>query len=231
MSLSGVVCVVTGASRGIGKGVALQLGEAGAIVYITAKHLTGDDDDPTGASLTDVATEVRLRGGHCIPVQCDHAKDADVKTLFEQVTKEQKGQLDILVNNAFDGIMTMADNLGKPFWEQPIKLWDEIMDVGLRNNYICTVHAAKLMVQRKKGLIINISSSGGLRYALNVPYGVSKEACDRMATDCAKELSRFNVAMVSLWPGHVLTEILEWLMDHDRWNLKIQNVSKSKLNI
>ncbi|KAK7505388.1 hypothetical protein BaRGS_00003550 [Batillaria attramentaria] len=204
--LAGKVCLVTGATRGIGKGIALQLGTAGATVYITGRTLNKKGGDPVGGSLAETAAEVTSRGGECIPVQCDHSKDDDVHKLFERIAREQEGQLDVLVNNAYSGVQAIANAYEKPFWEVDPKIWDDINVVGLRNHYVCAVLASRLMVPRKKGLIINVSSAGGLRYTLNVAYGVGKEACDRMAADCAFELRKDNVAFVSLWPGPVRTE-------------------------
>lgn len=205
-SMDGKVCIVTGATRGIGKGIALQLGQAGATVYITGRTLTTPKDDPVGGSLTDTAKEVEDRGGKCIPVQCDHTKDSDIEKLFSQVAKEQDGRLDLLVNNAFAAVKRLSECMGTSFWEQPMTMWDDINNVGLRNHYLCTVHAAKLMTARRSGLIINVSSGAGLKYTFNVPFGIGKEANDRMASDCAVELKKMNVAMVSLWPGIVRTE-------------------------
>ncbi|XP_033755249.1 dehydrogenase/reductase SDR family member 1-like [Pecten maximus] len=211
MSLKGKVCVVTGASRGIGKGIALQLGKAGATVYITGRTLKSSGD--VIGSLTDTAREVEERGGQCIPLQCDHSKDEDITSLFETINKQQDGQLDLLVNNAYSAVKMISENKGKPFWDQPISMWDTVNNVGLRNHYMCAIHAARLMVPRRSGLIVNVSSGGGLRYLFNIPYGVGKEACDRMAADCAVELRRHNVAFVSLWPGPVRTEVINQLSE------------------
>ncbi|KRZ53970.1 Alpha-1,3/1,6-mannosyltransferase ALG2 [Trichinella nativa] len=189
--LSGRVALVTGASRGIGRGVALQLGEAGATVYITSNEF-----------------QVNGRGGKAIAVYCDHSKDEEIKALFQRIEEEQNGQLDILVNNAYSGIKTIANCIGKKFWECEPEIWDDINNTGLRNHYICSVYAARLMVPRKSGLIVTISSVGGLRYLFNVPYGVGKAACDRMAVDCAEELKAKNVAYISIWPGAVQTELI-----------------------
>ncbi|XP_069113767.1 dehydrogenase/reductase SDR family member 1-like isoform X3 [Argopecten irradians] len=174
--LAGKVCIVTGATRGIGKGIALQLGEAGATVYITGRTLVVTKDSIVGGSLTDTAREVEERGGKCIPVQCDHTKDEEIQQLFDKVKREQEGQLDILVNNAYSAVKAIFDNVDVPFWEFPMDMWDTVNNVGLRNHYLCTIQAAKMMVPRKRGLIVNISSIGGLTYTLNVPYGIGKEA-------------------------------------------------------
>ena len=200
-SLAGQVALVTGASRGVGRGVALQLGEAGATVYITGR--SADD-------LQRTRKEVMLRGAaDAIAVIMDHSNDDEVEALFERIRKEQDGRLDICVNNAYAGINSIVESSGKKFYEQPVGIWDELNGVGLRGHYLCTVFASRMMAARKSGLIVNVSSPGGLRYAFNVAYGIGKAACDRMAADCAVELRKDNVAMVSLWPGMVATEIIK----------------------
>ncbi|XP_061421502.1 dehydrogenase/reductase SDR family member 1 [Lethenteron reissneri] len=205
-SLSGRVCIVTGASRGIGKGIALQLAEAGATVYITGRNQE---------TLRQAAEEVEARGGRCVPVSCDSTKEEEVRALFERVRREQKGRLDILVNNAYAGVKTIFSGIGKPFWEQPATDWDDINNTGLRGHYLCSVYASQMMVELGQGLIVVISSMGGLRYLFSVPYGVGKAACDRLAADCAVELRKHNVAYVSLWPGAVRTELVQELVARD----------------
>lgn len=197
--MKGQVCVVTGASRGIGRGIALQLCQAGATVYITGRRLD---------TLRAAAEEAQSRGGQCVPVVCDSSQEDEVRSLFEQVDREQKGRLDVLVNNAYAGVQTIIDNGKKAFWESPASMWDDINNVGLRGHYLCSVYGARLMVPAGRGLIVVISSTGGLQYLFNVPYGVGKAACDRMAADCAHELRRHGVSYVSLWPGLVQTELL-----------------------
>jgi len=112
------------------------------------------------------------------------------------------------VNNAYAGINALLSNIanGKQFWELDPLIWDEINDVGLRNHYICSVYAARLMVPRKKGLIVIVSSHGGMQYMFNSAYGIGKAACDRMASDIGHELRKHNITAVSLWPGPVKTE-------------------------
>ncbi|ESO03655.1 hypothetical protein HELRODRAFT_187061 [Helobdella robusta] len=212
-SLMGVVCLVTGASRGIGKGIALQLGEAGATVYITGRKATKTDENQK-SPLEETAMEVEKRGGTCFPVVCDHKDDFQVDALFEKIKKEQNGRLDVLVNCAFSAFKYINDNMGKPFWElDPSESWDEVNRVALRNYYRCSSLAARLMVPRKTGLIVNISSAGGMFYFHNVPYGVGKEGCDRMAADCSVELKPHNVAFVSIWPCPVMTESVKETLD------------------
>ena len=159
-SLQGKICLVTGAARGIGRGIALQLGQAGATVYITGR---------TKKNLDECAEEIKARGGVAVTVQMDHAVDADVEKLFERIKSEQNGKLDVLVNNAYAGVNTIFSNTGRKFWDMdPVNTWDMINGVGLRGHYICTTLASRLMVPRKQGLIVNVSSSGGLKYACSV---------------------------------------------------------------
>lgn len=199
-SLQGKVCLVTGAARGIGRGIALQLGQAGATVYITGR---------TKKNLDDCAEEIKARGGVPVTVQMDHGVDSDVENLFEKIKTEQNGKLDVLVNNAYAGVNTIFTNTGRKFWDtDPVNTWDMINGVGLRGHYICTTLASRMMVPRQQGLIVNVSSSGGLKYLFNVAYGVGKAGCDRMAADCAFELKKSGVAMISLWPGPVKTEFI-----------------------
>ncbi|TNN53595.1 Dehydrogenase/reductase SDR family member 1 [Liparis tanakae] len=203
MSMSGWVCVVTGASRGIGRGIALQLSEAGATVYITGRQET---------SLKQTAAQVTERGGSCVPVICDSTKDRDIENLFERIKREQNGRLDLLVNNAYAGVQAIFDNMGNKFWETDPSIWDSINNTGLRGHYFFSVYASRMMVAQGHGLIVTISSMGGLRYLFNVPYGVGKAACDRLAADMAIELKKSGVASVSLWPGAVQTELVSQLV-------------------
>ncbi|XP_070830952.1 dehydrogenase/reductase SDR family member 1-like [Chaetodon trifascialis] len=203
MALSGWVCVVTGASRGIGRGIALQLSEAGATVYITGRQ---------GRTLKQTAVQVKERGGNCVPVICDSTKDKDIEELFEQIKREQNGRLDILVNNAYAGVQDIFENMGNKFWEVDPSIWDSINNTGLRGHYFFSVYASRLMVAQGRGLIVTISSMGGLRYLFNVPYGVGKAACDRLAVDMAVELRSRGVTSVSLWPGAVQTELVSQLV-------------------
>ncbi len=208
--LEGRVAVVTGASRGIGKGIALALGEAGATVYVTGRSLERSDD--SRGSLNQTVDEVAALGGVGVAVRCDHADDAQVGAVFDRIRAEQ-GRLDLLVNNVMstpqrkdlpEGALSQWDL--HPFWEVPISFWDAFHTVGLRSHYVASVFAAPLLIESGGGLIVSISSPGATRYAENVAYGVGKAGVEKLAADMAEELRPYHVASVSLWPGFTRTE-------------------------
>jgi dehydrogenase/reductase SDR family protein 1 len=197
-----VIAIVTGASRGVGKGIALGLGEAGATVYVTGR--SGARGALPG-TIGETAEQVTALGGKGIAVRCDHAIDDQVKDLIARVERESGG-IDVLVNNAFaipDGKLTA------PFWELPLSHWDTLHRVGLRSHYVASWFAAPKMIASRRGLIVNVSSFGAKIYAVNVAYGVGKAGVDRMSRDMGRELRPYDVAVVSLWPGIVKTERLE----------------------
>ncbi len=203
--LGGRVALVTGASRGVGRGIARELGEAGATVWITGRT-SSPGDRPEPGTLEDAASEVESAGGRAIPVRCDHASDGEIAALFRRIGNES-GRLDLLVNNAYSGVREIAESAGKRFWETDPETWDRMNAVGLRAHYVASVHAARLMVPRRAGLIVNVSSIGSIAYLSHVAYGVGKAALDRMTSDMAVELRGEGVAVVSLWPGLVRTEL------------------------
>ena len=204
--LAGRVALVTGASRGIGKGCAIELGAAGATVYVTGRTVT-EGSAPLPGTIGGTASEVDAAGGKGVAVACDHRDDAQVEALFEQVQREQ-GRLDVLVNNALLIPREMVN--GRPFYENPLSNWDDLIDVGTRSAYAASWFAARgFMVKQGGGLIANISSSGASKYAWHVAYGVGKAALDRITSDTAHELRDAGVTVVSLWPGLVKTERTE----------------------
>jgi NAD(P)-dependent dehydrogenase (short-subunit alcohol dehydrogenase family) len=209
-SLAGRVAVVTGGSRGVGKGIAIGLGEAGAKVYITGRTTQeGTDVERLGGTVSSTAEEVTAAGGQGIAVACDHRDDSQTETLFRQV-REENGRLDILVNNAWGGYERMEHDGQftwlKPFWEQPFWRWDAMFDGGVRAAYLAGAFAARMMVEQQRGLIVNISFWAAQKYIANVAYGAAKAAVDKMTADMAREAETFNIAVVSLYPGLVRTE-------------------------
>ncbi|MBN1371344.1 MAG: SDR family NAD(P)-dependent oxidoreductase [Anaerolineaceae bacterium] len=209
-TLTGKVALVTGASRGIGKGIALGLGEAGATIYITGRTVEeGKSAAHLPGTIYQTAEEVTRLGGNCIPLPCDHRDDQQVAAVFEQVTAEQ-GQLDILVNNVWGGYEHFTD--GTEFWKEtgfwtaPISRWDSMFQAGVRAHYVASVLAAPIMIAQHSGLMVNISFFAAQRDDKGVAYGVAKAADDRMAACMAYELRPHGVAAVSLYPGLVRTE-------------------------
>jgi NAD(P)-dependent dehydrogenase (short-subunit alcohol dehydrogenase family) len=203
--LTGKVALVTGASRGIGKGIALVLAEQGATVYVTGRTVNEGDyylPGTVGSTAAECTERGRSSGGSGVAVACDHGDDAAVAQLFKQIADEQ-GRLDILVNNAF----SLSDDLLEPkgFWDKPLSNL-EMWDVGVKSNYVAAWHAAKLMVAQKSGLIVAISGFAAVTYTYGTIFGTSKSAVDRMARDMAIELEPHGVASLALWQGLTLTE-------------------------
>jgi NAD(P)-dependent dehydrogenase (short-subunit alcohol dehydrogenase family) len=195
------VAVVTGASRGAGRGIAIALGEHGYTVYVTGRTLKEGEAALPG-TIGETAAEVTKAGGKGIAVRVDHSSDAETKALFEQVEKEQ-GRLDILVNN----VAHIGDELIQPgpFWEKSLDLV-KILDVGLRSQYLASYYAAPIMARQKKGLIIFTSSFGSVCYMHGPAYGAQKAGVDKFAADMAVDLKEYNVAAISIWMGMLLTE-------------------------
>ena len=202
--LANTVALVTGASRGIGKGIALGLGEAGATVYLTGRTL-GPGESNLPGTLEQTAEEVSQLGGRGIAARCDHADDAQVAAVFQRVVAEQ-GRLDLLVNNAFATPEGAWDEV--PFWELPLDLWDRLIAVGLRSYYVASVIAARHMVAQRRGLIVNISSRGARARFRELPFHIGKAGAERLTADAAAELHPHGVAVVSLWPPYTRTELV-----------------------
>jgi NAD(P)-dependent dehydrogenase (short-subunit alcohol dehydrogenase family) len=210
-NLEGVVAVVTGASRGAGKGIAIALGAEGATVYVTGRSQKEGDADLPG-TIGNTAELVTKAGGKGIAVAVDHSKDRQVGALFDQIAKEQNGRLDILVNNAtflHDALIEKG-----PFFKKPIGLMN-ILEVGLRSAYVASWYAAKLMAKQKNGLIAFTSSFGASCYMHGPAYGAQKVGVDKFAKDMAVDLKKYNVAAVSIWMGMLKTDRTKRVMDQD----------------
>ena len=193
MNLDAMVAVVTGATRGVGRGVARELATQGARVFITGRSVPGHApfDEPITA------------------IRCDHSDDEQVEAAFHRIAHEA-GTIDVLVNSVWGGYERMIDNGAftwtKPFWEQPLWRWDAMFTAGVRAYYHASQLAARKMVIGRRGLIVNISFWAAQKHLGNVAYGVSKAATDKMTADMATELTSHGVAVVSLYPGLVRTE-------------------------
>jgi len=193
MSLDGRVAVVTGATKGVGRGIARELARHGARVYVTGR--SAPDHEPLDEQMTGI--------------RCDHRIDEQVDAAFDLILREAN-PIDILVNNVWGGYERMIEDGNftwpKPFWEQPPWRWDAMFSAGVRAHYRASQLAAPAMIAQRRGLIVNISSWAAQKHIGNVAYGVSKAATDKMTADMAKELKPYGVAVVSLYPGLVRTE-------------------------
>lgn len=211
-TLRGKAAVVTGASRGIGKGIALALGEQGCEVFVTGR--TRGDGDLTIDTTARLVTEA---GGIGHAIACDHADDEQIAALFRQVA-EMAGRVDILVNNVF----TIPDPpvFAGGFWEHPLSIWDDLVGVGLRSHYVASWHAARLLFESKSGAsIVNVSSPGGLGYHFSCAYGAGKAGLDRLTADMAVELDAKGVAAVTLYPMNVATEFIRELAQDEGFDV------------
>ena len=215
-SLAGQVAVVTGASRGAGRGIARVLGQRGATVYVTGRTTRGH---PTVAeypnAIEDTADEVTAAGGHGIPVRVDHTNDVEVESLFERVRSEN-GRLDILVCNAWGGYMPYPEHQDwyqRPFWEQSMQRWDGMFTAGLRSHLLTCRFGLPLMIEEDRGLVVLTTFTRGRAYLGNVFYDVAKNAVCRAVEVIAGELDKHEVAVVALSPGWMRVERMTGLAD------------------
>jgi NAD(P)-dependent dehydrogenase (short-subunit alcohol dehydrogenase family) len=217
--LAGQVAVVTGATRGAGLGIARVLGEAGATVYVTGRSVRGAPTVPEyPGGIEDAADEVTARGGHGIPVHCDHTDEQAVDGLFQQVQREQ-GRLDLLVCNAWSGYMPYPEHndwFAQPFWEQSMDRWDGMFTGGLRAHLLTARYGLPLMLPARRGLVVFTTFTMGRKYLGNVFYDVAKNGICRAAEVLASELEEHEVAVLALTPGWVLTERMTDLSEHQR---------------
>ncbi len=201
-NLQGKVAVVTGASRGIGKAIALALGEQGATVYVTGRT-TGDGE----RTIDTAARQITEAGGEGRAIQCDHADDAQIAAVFERIGQEA-GRIDILVNNVYK--IPSPPAWGGGFWDHPIQIWDDQVGIGLRAHYVASWHAAKWLFEAGPGAaVLNVSSPGGQSYHFSCSYGAGKAGLDRLTADMAIELQPKGIPAVVLYPGSVATEFIQ----------------------
>jgi NAD(P)-dependent dehydrogenase (short-subunit alcohol dehydrogenase family) len=206
------VVLVTGASRGAGRGIALQFADTGATVYVTGRSVSGGftTDDVPG-TIDDCAREVTARGGRGIAVRCDHTIDSDIEALFEQVRAEQ-GRLDVLVNNVWGGYEdSQCRPLPRvPFWEQSFDHWDRMFTAGVRAHLVASRLAVPLMLPQRRGLIATTTAHlEPLPYLKNIFYDMSKYSVARMTWAMSRELREHGIAAVAVAPGFMRTERVE----------------------
>jgi NAD(P)-dependent dehydrogenase (short-subunit alcohol dehydrogenase family) len=218
--LKGCVAVVTGASRGAGRGIAVELGAAGATVYVTGRStrdqpattygellaLSGLSAPP--GSIDETADEVARHGGRGIAVRCDHTQEEEVAALFARVQRDE-GRLDLLVNNAWGGHESFNGVFEAPFWEHPLAQWDAMFDRGVRNHLLASRCAAPTLVRQRRGLIVTTTFWDRDRYLRgNLFYDLAKAAMNRLAFGMAEELGPHGVASLAVSPGWMRTEFV-----------------------
>ncbi|MFC3711502.1 SDR family NAD(P)-dependent oxidoreductase [Sphingoaurantiacus capsulatus] len=199
--LAGRVALVAGASRSLERGIAIEVGAAGAFVYLLGRTLSPGSG--TG-SLVETLEQVEALGGRGATIACD-CRDDDALAASLAHVRRTHGRLDILVNSVF-AASRFAASIGKRFWETPTTLWEEVVDLGVRSAYLASCRAAPLLIETAQRTgqptaIFNISGRGAARYRYNVAYGVGKAATDRLTRDTAIDLRESNVAVISLWPN------------------------------
>jgi NAD(P)-dependent dehydrogenase (short-subunit alcohol dehydrogenase family) len=218
-NLQGKVAVVTGASRGVGRAIALVLGEAGATVYVSGRSVqVGSTTEDLPGTINETAAAVTQQGGQGIAMRCDHTQESDIAALFAQV-QQTHGRLDLLVNNVWGGYEQYDGSFDAPIWEQPARHWEGMFTAGVRAHLLASHHAAPLMLPQQQGLIINTTAWLEGHYLGNLFYDVAKAAINRMAYGLAHELRPHNIAAVALAPGFMRTErvLQAFQTDEQHW--------------
>lgn len=208
--LTGAVAVVAGATRGAGRGIATALGEAGATVYCTGRSVRGAPSDMgRPETLDETAERVNAAGGVGIPVRVDHLRESEVQALFERVSAEQQGRLDVLVNDVWGGDANAQ--WGVPFWEMDAGRAWSLLETALRTHLITARHGAPLLVKRGKGLIVEVTDGNQAWYRGALAYDLAKAAVTRLAFGMAEELRPHGVTALALTPGFLRSEAV---LDH-----------------
>ncbi|PWA07630.1 oxidoreductase [Pueribacillus theae] len=215
--LKGKVALVTGASRGSGRGIAIELGKAGATVYVTGRSVKGRATNNWPGTIDETASQIDASGGQGIAVRCDHTNDSETESVIDRIYKEQ-GRLDILVNNVWG-----AHDLGvdaKPFWELPLKHWDTMFTAGVRAQLATNHFAIPLLRNNQQGLIVHTTFWDEWKYTGQFYYDLAKNTLVRMAYGLSVELKKDNIAVIAVSPGFMRTELV--LMHHnmkeDQWH-------------
>ncbi|WP_152656590.1 SDR family NAD(P)-dependent oxidoreductase [Oceanobacillus sp. CFH 90083] len=211
-NLHGKVALVTGGSRGAGRGIAIELGKAGAIVYVTGRSVKGASTNNWPGTIDDTVLEIEAAGGTGIAVQCDHTNDIETEAVISQIRKEQ-GRLDILINNVWGAHDLGVD--GKPFWELPLKNWDTMFTAGVRAQLATNHFAVPLLRENKQALIVHTTFWDHGKYTGQFYYDLAKNALIRMAYGLSIELKADNIAVLAVSPGFMRTELVLKYHDSD----------------
>ncbi|MBU5213162.1 SDR family oxidoreductase [Heyndrickxia oleronia] len=204
-NLKGKVALVTGGSRGAGRGIAIELGKAGATVYVTGRSTQGNSTNAWPGTIDDTVSEMEAHGGTGIAIRCDHTNDTETESVINQIRKEQ-GKLDILINNVWG-----AHDLGvdaKPFWELPLKHWDTMFTAGVRAQLATNHFAIPLLRENRQALIVHTTFWDDHKYTGQFYYDLAKNSLVRMAYGLSIELKQDNIAVLAVSPGFMRTELV-----------------------
>ncbi|MFD2042915.1 SDR family NAD(P)-dependent oxidoreductase [Ornithinibacillus salinisoli] len=224
--LSGKIALVTGGSRGAGRGIAVELGKAGATVYVTGRSTKGNSTNNWPGSIDDTVSQIEDFGGKGIAVRCDHTNDSETKAVITQIRREQ-GKLDILINNVWG-----AHDLGvdaKPFWELPLENWDKMFTAGVRAQLATNHFAMPLLRENQNAVIIHTTFWDDNKYIGQFYYDLAKNALTRMAYGLSIELKQDNIAVLAVSPGFMRTELVlkHHIVDEKPWQ-EIEELKKSE---
>ena len=205
MELEGKVSLVTGASRGMGKAIALKLSSLGSKVAVNYVGIEADNK----ADADSVVETITNRGGEAMSVEADIRDGEAVKAMVEQVT-DKWGKIDILVNNA--GI-----NRDTLLLRMPDKAWDDVINTNLRGAYLCTKFALRSMIRQRGGRIINIASIAGLIGNVGqTNYAASKAGLIAFTKSVAREVGSRNITANAVAPGFIKTKMTEKLPEENK---------------
>lgn len=215
--LKGKVALVTGGSRGAGRGIAVELGKAGATVYVTGRSIKGKSTNQWPGTINDTVSQIVAAGGRGIAVRCDHTNDSETEALIKRIDSEQ-GRLDILVNNVWGGNELHIEN--KHFWELPLKHWENMFSSGVRAQLVTNYFAIPLMLQNEKGIIIHTTFWDQDQYTGHFFYDLAKNALNRMAYGLSTEVKQNNIAVLAVSPGWMRTELVlkEFQTNENDWH-------------
>jgi NAD(P)-dependent dehydrogenase (short-subunit alcohol dehydrogenase family) len=206
--LEGKVALVTGASRGAGRAIAIALGQAGAVVWLTGRSTSGKPTtDGMPGTIDDTTFAIRRAGGEAHPLRCDHTNDDDVEAAIDRI-EQKHGAIDVLVNNVWGGYEAHDMNeFVAPFWKQPMKRrWSAMFEAGLRAHLFCAMRCAPAMIEKKRGLIVSTVAWDRGEYLGNLFYDVAKASIVRLISGMARELRPHDVAAIAVAPGFMRTE-------------------------
>ncbi|WP_246079644.1 SDR family NAD(P)-dependent oxidoreductase [Paenibacillus piri] len=217
-TLEGKVALVTGGSRGAGRGIAVELGKAGAKVYVSGRSLRGAATRDYPGSVDETAEEIFAAGGTAYACRCDHTNDEETKALIEKIRHEQ-GRLDILVNNVWGGHDLGVDVQPRPFWEYPLKMWETMFQGGVRAQLATNYYAIPLMLENDSGLIVHTTFWDEDKYLSSFYYDLAKNSLNRMAFGLAQDLRDTGITVVAVSPGWMRTELVlaSFRTDEDHW--------------